>query len=105
MPAFDTTSYDSDFFDKANYFLSDFDASTIHDQSNLCLYLEFCRLISWDIPSALASLCSHLDLDDYFMHRPAILTFGDGWTTLDRHFFDIHNLDLTDQKINWSFDT
>jgi hypothetical protein len=80
-------------------------------QDELLLYLDLCREDSWDIASALPHPCPtepngffHTDI----MYNPN----GDQYRTQDEedrlviaHFKDIHNLDLTDEKINWSFDT
>jgi len=76
-------------------------------QEDLELWLELTRRMSWDIPSALP--CDHTLLDEdgnifdtgYVMHRD-----DPGFDTiLVPHFKEVHHLDLTSDKINWSFDT
>ena len=68
--------------------------------------LEFWRTESWDIPSALGSVCSHF-LDgtgfDFFLHRND--GWDNDWAVIDDHFKSIHGLDLSSPSINWSFDT
>jgi len=108
MTAIDIRQDKADFFDYINQALDNFDASTINDQPNLILFLDLCQRLSWDIPSAIGSFCSHIDLE-IPMHRdtssyPSMDLFHD-WAFIDRHFFDLHGLDLTDRHINWSFDT
>lgn len=79
-----------------------------NNQGNFEAFMDWARSNSWDIPSALLSVCSH-DIDetnggDFFMHRSAL--WGDNdWTDIDRHFKEVHGLDLTSDRINWSFDT
>ena len=73
---------------------------------------------SWDIPSALGMICSHLDIDAFPMHHrdwadpkeyPSLASYvmadNAQWDILDHHFAQEHSLDLTDERINWSFDT
>lgn len=79
---------------------------TALSQDQFVRLLDIYRRAAWDIPSALAALCPdyndaipmHRDFDRYPEHRPL-------WDHLDTHFEEAHDLDLTDSRINWSFDT
>lgn len=79
-------------------------------QDQLIDFLETARQASWDIPSAFMALCDHPSLDkEVPMHRdtssyPSMVLFNT-WPFIDRHFLTVHGLDLTDHRINWSFDT
>lgn len=91
-------------------------------QDQMVKFLEHTRMNSWDIPSALMSICSHLEEDEYFwMHRPIYKWVGPhsdvknfivddeathkAWDPADAHFKEVHGWDMTDKRINWSFDT
>lgn len=95
-------------------------------QDQMIKFLDLTRNMSWDIPSALMALCSHLDEDEYyFMHRltaeerkkydekypqPAPSGWAgpagpDRWAPADKHFTEVHGWDMSDKRINWSFDT
>jgi len=99
---------DNAFFDYISDKIQDYDISLINNQDDLVLYLDLTRRLSWDIPSALP--CNHLDLE-IPMHRPAHDNYDKtnplfhDWDFIDSHFKFIHHLDLTDSRINWSFDT
>lgn len=73
-------------------------------------FLNSTRESSWDIPSALGSLCSHPypDIDDFPMHRDTQAYWPNTfqpWPNIDLHFKEVHHIDLSDFRINWSFDT
>lgn len=85
----------------------------IHNQPNipitqeeLICFLALTKSAAWDIPSALGTLCTHLDMDYFPMHRHHLFPEADPyWVTLDPHFKKIHGLDLKDDLIRWNFDT
>lgn len=86
---------------------SSIDPSTLTQDQFVRLF-EIYRNDSWDIPSALMAICSgltiailHRDTKDY--PRPNSLIAD--WDIVDLHFKIVHRLDLTDHRINWSFDT
>ena len=84
-------------------------------QDQMVKFLDLTRNMSWDIPSALGALCSHLDIDEYyFMHRPAWKwneetkhheDDEDLWVPADTHFKEVHDWDMSDKRIDWGFDT
>lgn len=88
-------------------------------QDDVVQFLDLAQRSSWDIPSALMTLCGHLDEDEYFwMHRPAWqIREEDGkrvvheektnemWDPADKHFEEEHGWNLKDDRIDWSFDT
>lgn len=78
-------------------------------QDQMVKFLDLTRNMSWDIPSALMALCSHLDADEYYyMHRPAMEYSGGfqgNWEPADKHFKEVHGWDMDDPRIDWSFDT
>ena len=98
-----------DFWEEFSEFLGNFDTSRLdNDQDNFNLYMELTRMASWDIPSALP--CNHQDRE-IPMHRPAYDDYDEknelfvSWKELDKHFKEVHGINLQDKKINWSFDT
>lgn len=91
-------------------------------QDQMITFLELTRNMSWDIPSALMQLCSHLDGEEYFMHRVSDKEKADmgypradsayqgpasvsEWSVVDNHFKEVHGWDMNDKRINWEFDT
>lgn len=80
-------------------------------QDEMILYLEITKEDAWDISSALSHPCpTHPNgfFSTDIMYNPN----GDEYRTTDEedrividHFRDIHAIDLTDPKINWSFST
>lgn len=97
-----------DFMDEFNEWLGN-SADRVHTQEDLMDFLELARTQSWDIPSALATICEHID-KEYPMHRdtkdyPSNVEYFVYWPEIDKHFKEAHNWDLTDKQINWSFDT
>lgn len=100
-------------WEEANDFLSKIDPhDAIRTQEDLVAYLEIGRLLSWDIPSTLPFTPYgdlHGEWKEIPMHRPADYATTDSlfytWEELDHHYRTVHNLDLADPKINWSFDT
>lgn len=75
-----------------------------NDQDLFNQYLETTRTSSWDIASAL----SHNDFDTDIMYNPnGHLGHPPDKEDLEAidHFREIHGLDLSDPRINWSFDT
>lgn len=92
------------------------------NQGHLIIFLDIVRHYSWDIPSALGTLCYDPDIYALIpMHSlswavdpsnekyPGLADFfnrtKEAWDRIIPHFKDHHNLDLTDTRINWSFDT
>ena len=87
------------------------------NQDEFVRFLDLVRNMSWDIPSALMAVCGHGGDGEegiyFFMHRgspeehakylswPAL----EEWEPADKHFKEVHELDLKDERINWSFDT
>lgn len=83
--------------------------------------LEAARNASWDIPSILGTICQHQTLtiyNDFPMHhrnwadpndypnlRDYVEADNGAWDLIDQHFKEVHHIDLTDERINWSFDT
>lgn len=115
---------DYDFFDYISDCLQNYNLSKLDNhQNDFVYYLDLCRSHAWDIPSAMP--CDHLDdlqIDDFPMHHyteadlpeysrdwPSLLPHVEGaieiWKRLNDHFKLIHGLDLTDDRINWNFDT
>ena len=75
------------------------------NQDQMIRFLALAQKMSWDIPSALMTLCSHLDDEHYFMHRPPMFGPEDGWDHADKHFEEVHGWNMNDERIDWSFDT
>lgn len=84
-------------------------------QDQFIHFMDLALNDSWDIPSALGTICHHTVFDpkdfpnfDIFpMHREPQSYWDDlnPWPLIDLHFKDIHGLDLADPRINWHFDT
>jgi hypothetical protein len=99
---------DEDLFDQLNDFLLNYDTSKlINDQENFVLWMDLTQRLSWDIPSALPfdipgdkEAPMHRDTKDYFDNDLIA-----EWEAIDRHYKENYGLDLTDHRINWSFDT
>lgn len=103
-----------DLFARLNDLLLDIGPGELdNDQDNFVLFLDLARRNAWDLPSALG--CDHdifdrtefPNFDITPMHREP-QSYWDGlnpWPIIDRHFAEVHSLDLTDKRINWSFDT
>lgn len=80
---------------------------TFEEQRHFLIYMKLVRSLSWDIPSALGSICDHPNMCDLFpMHRNEFWPENkENWDQIDHHFEEVHRLDLADPHINWSFDT
>lgn len=82
-----------------------------NDQRQFIDYLDLCRESAWDIASALSHSCS---TDEGFstdiMYNPNNPPTGskvlneEDQEVID-HYREVHGIDLTDHRINWSFDT
>lgn len=94
-----------DFSDNYNDFLAE---ANIITQEDIELFLQLTQDAAWDIPSALGSVCQHdlpeTNRGDFFMHRDDLRPEND-WAPIDKHFMEVHGLDLTSDRINWNFDT
>jgi hypothetical protein len=101
-------SLDNDLFSRHSEWLAD---QVITDQEDMETFLRLTKESSWDIPSALGSLCDHVEdpatnYGDFYMHiNPANWDDDEELEALAIHFKDVHSLDLTVPDINWSFDT
>jgi hypothetical protein len=95
------------FWDSITEFIEEIPFTDLdNDQDDFVLYMDLTRRLSWDIPSALS--CPHPESDDVPMHRDPVYwpeDFTDRWPAIDQHHKEAHGLDLTDSRINWSFDT
>lgn len=98
------------FWDYISARIEDYDQRRLDNhQDDFVLYLDLTRRLSWDIPSAI--FCAHLDREVPMHHRtepgeyPATNPLFYSWQELEAHFKEVHGLDLTDPRINWSFDT
>ena len=104
-----------DFRDKINDALGEAPIFTFGKQRDFRTFMDLTKNLSWDIPSALMAICAHevimgeewSEFGEFPMHREP-QPYWDGqnpWPIIDRHFEEVHHLDLTDPQINWSFDT
>jgi hypothetical protein len=113
--------------DALSNFLQEYDTDLLNNnQEDFLLYLDTARNLAWDIPSAFP--CDHLqdlglefgdeapmhhyveaDLDEFKKKWPSLVPGVKAaikfWEAANIHFKEVHGLDLTDDRINWQFDT
>lgn len=117
------TTADGNFWDYISEKISDYNPELLDNcQDDFCTYLFLTKELSWDIPSALP--CTH-DREEPPMHHrteediafyrnrypdlPNLIATVEWevqwWKEATIHYKEVHGLDLTDTRINWSFDT
>lgn len=77
------------------------------DSEHLITWIDLSRAASWDISSLLTHDCDGGGFQTDEMYGPDRYAddANSDWPAIISHYASKHNLNLLDERINWSFDT